>query len=92
MLKQLYKLASQDVRTVTGANLRNILMMTNKLNIDQLEPSLVNTMDYHSVKDKDIWRVNMMNELIDIKQGNIIPPDGWSTEELDCLVNFICTE
>ena len=49
-------------------------------------------MDYRSIKDKNIWRVNMMNELIDIKQGNIIPPDGWSAEELDSLVNFICTE
>ena len=92
VLKQLYKLASQDVRTVTGSHLRNILMMTNTLNIDQLEPNVVTTIDYHPVKDNNIWRINMMNELIDIKQGNINQPTGWSTEELDSLMNFVCTE
>ena len=92
VLKQLYKLASQDVRTVTGSNLRNILMMTSILNIDQLEPNVVTTIDYHPVKDNNIWRVNMMNELIDIKQGTINPPAGWTTEELDSLWNFISTE
>ena len=92
VLKQLYNLASHDTRTVTGSNLRNILMLTNRNNIDQLEPSLVSTIDYHSVEDHNKWRVNMMNELIDIKQGNIILPEGWLTEEVDSLLTFVCTE
>ena len=40
VLRQLYSLASNDVRTVTGQNLRNILLLTNKLHVDQLDPSM----------------------------------------------------
>ena len=39
VLRQLYQLASRDVRTVTGSNLRNILMLTNTLKMDNLDPS-----------------------------------------------------
>ena len=67
-------------------------MLTTRSNIDQLEPSLVSNIDYHSVEDHNKWRVNMMNELIDIKQGNIILPEGWLTEEVDSLLTFVCTE
>ena len=92
VLRQLYSLASNDVRTVTGSNLRNILLLTDKTNIEQLQPSSVDSIFYHRVDEKETWRINMMKELIDVKHGNLITPDGWSSEELDLVLKFVCTQ
>ena len=77
VLKQLYNLAKDDVRTTTGANLRNILLLTNKLNVDDLEVDHVDMIKYHPVEEKDKWRIGMMKELIEIQQGNMTAPEVW---------------
>ena len=41
IMQQLLNLAKKDVRTTTGANLRNILLMTDCLSIDELKPDIV---------------------------------------------------
>ena len=92
VLKQMYHLASRDVRTVTGTNLRNILMLTDKLQVDDLEPSLVDSMTYHRIEEHNTWRVSMIEELIDMKHGELLPPEGWTSQDLDTLMNFVCTQ
>ena len=92
VLRQLYGLASADVRTVTGQNLRNILLLTNKLHVDQLDPSLVNTLEYHKVEEQDVWRVNLVKEILDLQHGDLVLPDGWSDDELDTMLNLACTQ
>ena len=78
VLRQLYSLASSDARTVTGQNLRNILLLTDKLHVDQLDPSVVNTIKYHEIEKNDMWRISMVNEILDIKYGKMVLPDGWT--------------
>ena len=92
VLKQLYSLASNDVRTVTGSNLRNILLLTSKTHVDELQPSLVNTIEYNKIEERDLWRVNLVKELIDLKHGDLVIPDGWTEGELDMIMNFACTQ
>ena len=58
VLKQMYHLASRDVRTVTGMNLRNILMLIDKLQVDDLEPSMAD----HRIEEKNTGRVGMIND------------------------------
>ena len=64
VLKQLYDLAKCDVRTTTGSNLRNILLLTDLYDVDDLHPGLVNSMEYHKIEEKVQWRINMVKELI----------------------------
>ena len=80
------------MRTVTGSNLRNILLLTNKMRVDDLEPSLVDSISYHKLEENDKWRVRMINGLIDIKHGDLLPPEGWSAEDLELIMNFACTQ
>ena len=67
-------------------------MLTNKVQVDELEPSVVDNMAYHRVEENNTWRVGMVKELINMKQGDLLPPEGWSKEELETLMNFICTQ
>ena len=92
VLRQLYSLASNDVRTVTGQNLRNILLMTNKLHVDQLDPSIVSNLEYHKMDKHETWRTNLVREILDLKHGNLVLPDGWSDDELEEILNLACTQ
>ena len=92
VLRQLYSLASNDVRTVTGQNLRNILLMTNKLHVDQLDPCIVSNLEYHKMDKHETWRTNLVREILDLKHGNLVLPDGWSDDELEEILNLACTQ
>ena len=92
VLKQLYNLTKEDVRTTTGSNLRNILLLTNKLHVDDLHPGLVDDIEYHQIEEKELWRIDMVKELLDLKHGDKITPEGWSNEELDMILDSVCTE
>ena len=92
VLRLLYSLASTDVRTVTGSNLRNILLLTNKLQVANLEPSLVDTIKYHQIEDRDKWRTGLVKELIDIKHGGVYISEEWPAGELDMILDFACTQ
>ena len=92
VLKQLYNLTKDDVRTTTGSNLRNILLLTNQLHVDDLYPGLVENIQYHQIEENELWRISMVKELLDLKHGDKIAPEGWSDVELDMILDYMCTE
>ena len=91
VLRQLYSIAKADVRTTTGSNLRNILLKTNLSNVDELCPSAVSNIQYKEISDMDRWRIPIIRQLIDIKCGDINPPDGWNPQELQEILVLACT-
>ena len=48
--------------------------------------------EYHKIKEDQKWRVDLMNELIGIKHGEIQTPEGWSKEDLVVILNFTFTQ
>ena len=92
VLKQLYDIVKCDTRTTTGSNLRNILIQTNLPNVDSIDMSTVNQLKYKEMTKEDAWRIPIIKEAIDIKYGMVNPPEGWSAEELDEVLHFVCTE
>ena len=91
VVKQLYSIAKDDVRTTTGSNLRNILLRTNLSNVDELCPSAVKNIQYKELSDMDMWRIPIIRELVDIKCGDMNPPDGWTSQELQEILDLACT-
>ena len=92
ILRHLYSIVKADVRTTTGSNLRNILLQTSLTSVDDLHPGTVKELKYMEMEDRDMWRIPIIKEAMDIKFGNIYPPDGWTMDELDEILNFACTE
>ena len=60
VLQQLLNLAKKDVRSPTGSNLRNILLLTNCPTVDYLNKSFVGDIMYNNIQEKDMWRVNFI--------------------------------
>ena len=92
VMKQLYNVAKSDVRTTTGCNLRNILLLTDLSSIDDLKPSTVGKIKYKEIMDEDKWRIPLIKEVMDMKSGNTSPPEGWTLEEMAEILDFACTE
>ena len=85
-------LTQMSEQPLTGCNLRNILLLTNQLNIDDLDPSVAEKIDYHMIEEQDEWRIPMVKELMEIKYGSILPPEGWTNGELELILNQVCTQ
>ena len=90
-LRQLYSIVKSDVRTTTGANLRNILLKTSLSNVDEIDMSTVRQIKYKEIANEDMWRIPIIKEIIDIKYGLVTPPEGWSDEELNEVFHHACT-
>ena len=80
----------QDARSTTRANLRNILLRTNKTDVCQLVPNDAFDVHYHPISSVDEWRVPFIMELIDAKndQLNI---SNIADGDLEEMLSALCT-
>ena len=79
-----------DCFSVTGANLRQIVLLVGKSNIDDLEVLDADKVKYNVVPDNDHWRVNLVNEITEIKFGDL-NVEGFTWNELQELLYEVCT-
>ena len=88
-LRQLLEIAQSDVRTTTGANLRFIMLLTEKNKIDDLKAGNVD-FAYHTVKEADKWKIDFVKELIDVKNDDLNVA-GMYNDELEEILEYLCT-
>ena len=50
----------KDVRSVTGSNMRNIMLLLGKSTVEDT---------YFNLRDDENWKVAMIKEIVDIKLG-----------------------
>ena len=86
----LLQLIKRDCRSITGSNLRNILLMSSKDDISDLTRTDIDSMVYMPVPDHDKWRINMVEELINIKRGELLIEE-YEAEHIDYMINEIST-
>ena len=60
--------------------------------MDDLEACQVDSIMYHQIGEEDTWRIGLVKELIDLKHGDLILPEGWTAEELELILDFACTQ
>ena len=80
---------SQDVRSTTGKNLRNILLQTDKACVHELLKNDVKDIEYHPVPTKEKWKVDVLKELIENRDGSLVI-EGFDDEELSQMINYLC--
>ena len=93
--KQLLSFIKHDVRSTTGSNLQNILLLTKKNTIDEIsleDISLedIKTIKYNQIEKEDEWKVGFIREVTDIK-FNQLEVENFSKEELDDILTYLCT-
>ena len=88
-LKNLIKVIEYDTRSVTGHNLRTLMLNSSTDNIKNLMPKHADN-DYFEVPEGEEYRIEFIKELIEVK-NNTYKVDGFSNEELDDILCFLCT-
>ena len=88
-LKNLFYCIKDDCRSVTGSNLANIKALVNKSNIDELVPADCMDIDYNVIPVEEVWRVEVVKELTDVKFGEA-ELSGFSKDEIQCILEDVC--
>ena len=88
-LKQLLDVVKNDVRLTTGHNLRSIMMLAGKNTVEELVMGNVD-FDYHKVDESEAWRVDFVQEIIELRFGDLEVP-GMDHDELQQILEYICT-
>ena len=84
----------KNVETVTGKNVAYINRKTGyRFDILSVTPNLLKrSLKFCEMKTEDKWRINMIKEVTDIKQNVLkLEGEGFSSEELDELIEYIST-
>ena len=83
--------AMKDVRSVTGSNLRKIMLLVGKTSVEDIKVEDVDTLEYFKLDDDELWKISQIKEIINVKAGNLEVP-GFEDDELDTLLSYLCTD
>ena len=89
MVKILSKINAYDQRTTYGCNLKNISISCNT-EISDLTPSIVkDKMKYREIPNEESWRLNTINDLLLVREGDLFIPN-FDKEVAEDMLNFVC--
>ena len=90
-LKSLYNCIKKDCRSITGNNLRNIMLQQNVSNIESISMKAIMDMKYHKAGNpEEECRINMVEEMIEVKRGKL-QLENFNNTEIDQLLDCLCT-
>ena len=61
-----------------------------KSGISELTSAEVGKMAYHPIPNNEVWRINLVEEVLDIR-SNIADIGDWSKDEISDLLEYIST-
>ena len=87
--KHILKYKEHDVRSVTGSNLRNILLLTDKHTVEEIDKHDVRKPKYNEVAVENAWKIGVVKEIFDIMNNQLSLTD-FSMEELSDIFENLC--
>ena len=88
--RHLFNIIRNECRSTTGRNLRKIIYYCGKNRISEITPKEISEKSYHPSPLQEIWRLDLVNELLEIRDNNYDLKD-WETDEVIDCINFLCT-
>ena len=79
----------EDIRSITGSNLRKIMLSLNENSVNFLTKSVAEKISYHPSTADDKWKEMIVKEIIEVKNEQL-EVSGFSSEELDDILEHIC--
>ena len=79
-----------DTRSTTGSNIRKLLLLTGKDNIDDVTVLDIENLVYEEISEDEMWRVGIVQEMTEIKFGQLTI-EGFSEDECTEILRFACT-
>ena len=89
IITNLFQCICFDVRSTTGSNLRDIMLAVNKDNVLDLEPSDSNKIKYNEAKEEDRWKIDILKELIEVRNGTL-QVETLTNDEASAIIEDLC--
>ena len=93
--KLLLEMIKDNTETITGRNIKIILMELNKSNINQIDNKSLRGLKFCELPKTEEWRINSIKELTDMKQGKLsvqFENDyGLENNEIEDILTFLTT-
>ena len=89
-IKMLMETAKNDVSSVTGQNLRNIMLLVGRTSVDELDKKDAENVKYYPIDKADIWKVDAIKEMVEVKSERLEIEDFYP-DELEDILNDLCT-
>ena len=87
----LVKMVQNDNSTVCGKNLSEISKLCN-VERPKLTSHLVKqNMKYSHIPDTELWRENMLTEMLLYRSCNFVKIDNFLKHEIDDIIDMVCT-
>ena len=68
------------------------MLLSGLSNINELKTSLIDSSDYNTLGENDEWRIGVISDIVDIRNGDgDLGQEEWSSEELDRILRYACT-
>ena len=78
------------MRSTAGSNLRNIMLLTGKDTIEEIKEIDAIDVEYAPVNQEDHWKIQMVMEAIDVRDGQL-KLENFSKEEIEETLEYLCT-
>ena len=65
------------------------MLLAGKKNIDELKANNFD-IEYHKIQEYDSWKINFVQELVELRYGDLHVP-GMTTEELQQILEHLCS-
>ena len=90
VLREMFQSIKKDCRSTTGANIRNMMKITKKSDVDDVVQSDFNDLVYNEIPEGDEWRVACAAEIIQLK-NNDLSMDLLTRKEIDEILEAVVT-
>ena len=87
VLRSVLRKIENDCRSTTGRNIRKLLLESD---VYQLSDVNVNSRAYNETPKGDEWKIDMVEEILNVKTGYMQVPD-FTLEELNGICEVLCS-
>ena len=88
LMKRFLGFLTQIEKSAKKLRLR-LLLLLGKHKIDEVESYDIDTFEYAPVKPDDIWKIDMVKELIEVRE-NQASIENFSRDELEEILEHLC--
>ena len=88
--RNLFNTIKHDCRSITGRNLRQIMLFCGRAQVSETTIKDVTKMKYQATTEKNTRRIHFVKDLLDIRD-NISEGDDWNKTEIQHCIDFLCT-
>ena len=92
----MYELIKNDTRSITGKNIRQVLIETDSDNIMDIDINdIKKNMKFSQIPKTEEWRISIIKELTNVKHNNLKvnfdQGEQLNDDEIDNLISFAVT-